>query len=227
MVEFLRDERGEARRKSGRRKLRLFACACLRGIWEVLRRPGSRTALYVAECVADGLKDARELARAHQAARGARLLEPYVAGSPYRQAAEAAVQVSAPRFGSGNYASVAHVPLAAAIAWAMYQAGAREDPDRARFVAARRSRVKLHADWLRDVFGNPFRPVTCKPAWRTPEARRLAKVAYEDRAFDRLPVLADVLEEAGCADAQLLVHLRGPDAHVRGCWALDLVRSVD
>jgi hypothetical protein len=37
----------------------------------------------------------------------------------------------------------------------------------------------------------------------------------------RLAVLADALEEAGCADAELLGHLRGPGLHVRGCWAVD------
>jgi hypothetical protein len=46
---------------------------------------------------------------------------------------------------------------------------------------------------------------------------------YDERAFDRLPVLADALEDAGCADADLLGHLRGPGPHVRGCWAVDLI----
>jgi hypothetical protein len=54
--------------------------------------------------------------------------------------------------------------------------------------------------------------------------------AYEGRVSpaggldaDRLAVLADALEDAGCADPDLLAHLRGPGPHVRGCWALDLV----
>jgi hypothetical protein len=42
---------------------------------------------------------------------------------------------------------------------------------------------------------------------------------------DRLAVLADALEEAGCADALLLAHLRSPGPHVRGCFALDAVRG--
>jgi hypothetical protein len=33
----------------------------------------------------------------------------------------------------------------------------------------------------------------------------------------------DALERAGCTDAELLGHLRGPGPHVRGCWAVDLV----
>ena len=52
---------------------------------------------------------------------------------------------------------------------------------------------------------------------------KLAQAIYEERDLRRLPVLADALEDAGCEDADLLGHLRGPGRHVRGCWALDLV----
>jgi hypothetical protein len=51
----------------------------------------------------------------------------------------------------------------------------------------------------------------------------LAEGIYADRAFDRLPILADALEDAGCDAAELLTHFRGPGVHARGCWALDLV----
>jgi hypothetical protein len=53
--------------------------------------------------------------------------------------------------------------------------------------------------------------------------RKLARGIYHERAFDRLPVLADALEEAGCTDETLLGHLRGPGPHVLGCWAVDLI----
>jgi hypothetical protein len=52
---------------------------------------------------------------------------------------------------------------------------------------------------------------------------RLVRGIHEERAFDRLAVLADALEEAGCADADILSHLRGPGPHVRGCWVVDLL----
>jgi hypothetical protein len=42
-------------------------------------------------------------------------------------------------------------------------------------------------------------------------------------AIVRAAVLADALEEAGCDDADLLGHLRGPGPHAHGCWALDLL----
>ncbi len=61
------------------------------------------------------------------------------------------------------------------------------------------------------------------PAWLTPTVVSLADALYRDRAFDRLPILADALEEAGCTNADVLLHCRQPAEHVRGCWVVDLV----
>jgi hypothetical protein len=74
-----------------------------------------------------------------------------------------------------------------------------------------------------EVFGNPFRPVAVDPSWLTTDVRLLADGIYEERAFDRLPILADALMDAGCANDALLGHLRSDGPHVRGCWALDLL----
>jgi hypothetical protein len=82
------------------------------------------------------------------------------------------------------------------------------------------------ADLLRDLCGNPFRPVSLDPAilkWKDSTIVRLAQGIYAERAFDRLPILADALEEAGCTNADILAHCRRPGAHVRGCWAVDLL----
>ncbi len=73
------------------------------------------------------------------------------------------------------------------------------------------------------TLGNPFRPVTLEPAWLTSTVRSLAEGIYAERAFDRMPILADALEEAGCDNADLLAHCRGDGPHVRGCWVVDLV----
>jgi hypothetical protein len=78
-------------------------------------------------------------------------------------------------------------------------------------------------DLVRDVFGNPFRPVNTVPAWLTSTVVELARGIYEERAFDRLPILADALQDAGCDSTDILDHCRGPGPHVRGCWVVDLV----
>jgi hypothetical protein len=72
-----------------------------------------------------------------------------------------------------------------------------------------------------DILGIPFRPVAFTPNWRSETAVALATGIYEDRAFDRLPILADALEEAGCDHADVLAHCRGPGPHARGCWVVD------
>jgi hypothetical protein len=79
------------------------------------------------------------------------------------------------------------------------------------------------ADYLRCFFGNPFRPVTFNPAWLTPTVKSLAEQIYNDRAFDRMPVLGDALEESGCTVAEVLEHCRNGGEHVRGCWVVDKV----
>jgi hypothetical protein len=76
---------------------------------------------------------------------------------------------------------------------------------------------------FRDIFGNPFRPVTVDPEWGTSTVVGIADGIYADRAFDRLPILADALQDAGCENSDLLDHCRGPGPHVRGCWVVDLV----
>jgi hypothetical protein len=76
---------------------------------------------------------------------------------------------------------------------------------------------------LGDVFGNPFRPVSCDSGWRTPAILAMAHTAYESDDFSFLSALADALEDAGCTDRAILDHLRGSGPHVRGCWAIDLI----
>ncbi len=80
---------------------------------------------------------------------------------------------------------------------------------------------KAQSALLRCIFGNPFRPVAFADSWRSETAVALATGIYEERAFDRLPILADALEEAGCDHADVLNHLRGPGPHARGCWVVD------
>jgi hypothetical protein len=80
-----------------------------------------------------------------------------------------------------------------------------------------------HLPLLRCIVGNPFRPVTCNPSWRTSTAVSLAEAIYAERAFDRLPILADALEEAGCTQPDVLTHCRGDGPHARGCWVVDLI----
>lgn len=78
---------------------------------------------------------------------------------------------------------------------------------------------------LHDIFGPlPFHDITCDPAWLTDTVRTLACGIYEQKAFERMPILADALQDAGCENEDILNHCRDTACeHVRGCWVLDLL----
>jgi hypothetical protein len=88
---------------------------------------------------------------------------------------------------------------------------------------------------LRCIFGSPFRPVAADAAWLAWHGGaivKLAQVVYEERELPsghldtaRLAILADLLEEAGATDPQLLGHLRSPGP-ARGQSAEKRVRQV-
>ena len=125
--------------------------------------------------------------------------------------------------------------LEAVLAWAETCAARAAKPGKSRptVMAFRRA----HADLFREIFGNPFQERTIVPEWmangggsvprwatRVSEtAKALADGIQTNQAFERLPILADALEESGCTDTELLAHMREPGRHVRGCWALELV----
>jgi hypothetical protein len=105
--------------------------------------------------------------------------------------------------------------------------------DDQRWADAKAAERSAQCRLLHDIVGNPFRPAAALDpacvAWRGEVVRELAWAAYDERLPEgtlepaRLVLLADALEDAGCIDAELLGHLRGPGPHVRGCWAVDLV----
>jgi hypothetical protein len=87
----------------------------------------------------------------------------------------------------------------------------------------RKPPVPAQAELLRDIFGNPFRPVAFSEPWRTDTAVSLARQMYESRDFSAMPILANALQDAGCSSAEILDHCRGCGPHGRGCWVVDLV----
>ncbi len=200
MLTFLRGRAGE-------RKVRLFACACCRRLWDLLGSPQARQAVEAAERYADGLADEAEVAAA--AAALAYVRRPAGAG-PRGFFAHAAV--------SYLFAAAEGGAVSGAAAVSSWACGADHSAGAA---------YAAQADLLRDVVGNPFRalprPGPAWLAWEGGTVPKLAAATYEERAFDRLPILADALEEAGCTEAGLLSHLRGPGPHARGCWAIDLL----
>jgi hypothetical protein len=210
------------------RRLLLFACACCRGLADRLDGP-SREALALAERYADDPATPVDLAGCHRGLWARRQ-----AGPPANEAtrlAEDAVRSlvwllvahTGTSAGSGT-PQRSPLPLraarqAASVSWLAHGVDRCGAPRR---WALRRARAAL-AELLRDLFA-PFGAPAVDPswvAWRGGLARGLAEEVATTAAFDRLPVLADALEDAGCGDAALLGHLRASKPHHRGCWALD------
>ncbi len=210
MLEFLRG-------KTSERKLRLFACACCRRVWNLLTDRYSRKALAVAERYADAEVSAEKLSFAWGDARRA----AQVVYRQERQTADAGAMWAVSALCEGD--------IDRALQAIGQAAGCEAYPDPSRSVDAQREQLHL----LRDIFGNPFRSTVVDSAWQTPTIVALTHAAYDNRilpagVFDpaRLAVLADALEESG-ADAEILGHLRCADLHVRGCWAVDLVLAKE
>jgi hypothetical protein len=79
---------------------------------------------------------------------------------------------------------------------------------------------------FREVVRGPYRPLYFRDAWRQWQDSTILRIAqgvYEDRAFHRLPILADTLLDSGCDSDELIAHCHSPGPHVRGCWAVDLI----
>jgi hypothetical protein len=203
LLRYLRVRHGL--RAPGRRRLRLFACACCRHL--------EREGLAFDDSVRQTLRVAEEHADGRV---------------PWQRLNQASYQVAAGR-GTPLARAVALIdPGEAALRTAQSAAGAYAwtcPPRQAGEVTIPRINAAF-VRYLRDIFGNPFRTVTADPAWlrwRDQTVPRLARALYEEGAFDRLPILADALEEAGCTRPDLLGHLRGPGPHALGCWVVDLL----
>jgi len=202
MLEFVKSRRAPDRRTF--RLFRLFACGCVRGAWDLVADPRSRRAVEVAERYADGQATAAELSDAKQAAQPAGVMRLNL------DAAFAAWCCTWDR------ASCTRARVHAFAA--LHQDGESTGED---YESA------AQASLLRCIFGALFRPPpVVDPAWLAWNGGTVAKLAaaiYDGRRFADLPILADALEDAGCADAAVLAHCRGGGEHVRGCWAVDLL----
>jgi hypothetical protein len=196
------------RTKAGRRKLRLFACAVCRLFWDRLPEECLRRAIEGTELVAEGVLPKEYLDSANRTIQeaGSNSLIAPGGNEPQKRLPfallDALTRHEAPRVAFG------------VVSYALPHAAHHGPPDANAIIV----------QFLRDVFGNPFRKVKFDKKWRTDTALSLARQMYEAREFSAMPILADALQDAGCDDDDILSHCRDAKAtHVRGCWVTDLV----
>lgn len=193
------------RGKVTHRKARLYGIACCRVTWSWMVEPQVRRAIDLSEAFSDDMSVQDELDMAVQQ-----------------------VTENHERVATGDTGGWALWHRLAAVL------NATGNPPRAKLVphhlaiSAIESGIDnpllgLATQFVRDIFGNPFRPVAVDAYWRSSAVTALAKSIYEEQRFDRLPILADALEDAGCENENILNHCRCDGPHVRGCWVVDLI----
>ena len=194
---------------SSPRRQRLLAVATCRVLGEWINYPAAHAALEVAETFADTGKTKAALRRSRQSLVVLRN-ELYAPSSPLIDGgvehALFGIQVAASE--NAVIGTVCHVIESLIIAEGIADQGAR----RTLFPV------------FRDIIGNPFRPISFSPSWRTETAVLLARQMYDSREFRAMPILADALQDADCDSDDILNHCRdAKQTHVRGCWVVDLV----
>jgi hypothetical protein len=215
MVEFLRG-------KASDRKLRLFAVACCRRIWHLINDQRSRIAVEIAESYVDGLATEAKVSTAREDADNVVDEQCYDLELPNN--VDAAIAAS-------NVVSTGTRELEQPVEIAYWTASHTQSALVAHIRDSERVPLKqlegtVQSNMARCIFGNPFHPVSINPAWLAWNHGTVQKIAqgiYDERALDRMPILADALEESGCTDIDILAHCRQPGEHVRGCWVVDLI----
>jgi hypothetical protein len=229
------------------RKLRLFACRCVRRIRNELLYQESEDAIVVAEQYADGHGGQCGLVRAQVGARQAiSSVRSEGEGWSAHNAAKAAWCITRCPRSNGSQAATFLVDVALQTIgyvlkslpeppnsdtkigrpneYVILTCGIMERPLGWVQMSPRRwAELAVQAEFLRDLFGNPFRQTQLDPAWLTDPVVALARTTYRERKWDLMPILGDALEEAGCTDETILHHCRGKNRHARGCWLLDLL----
>ena len=202
------------------RKLRLFAVACCRRIEHLLTDPRSRAGLAMMERYVDGRATKADLRKAIEGA--AKVTWDYERETDGRyQAATAACTALEDIQDDFQDIGEAAEHAADAVTGAIPEGTPYRDE---LYTAVHNDELNQQAALLRDIFGNPFRPVAVDPSWLTSDVLALARGIYDERAFDRMPILADALQDAGCDNDDVLTHCRDASrVHVRGCWVVDLL----
>jgi hypothetical protein len=216
MLEFLRGRVSE-------RKFRLFSVACCRRTWSFQNAVLSCKAGAISDAHADGLATEPMAGSVEGDAREWRGGVHRNGGAAVVLTGEEAVEV---------WAAVARpetVAMTVALMVAEEARAAGTDPgtiaamDEAANYGVVRREEQCQTALLREIIGDPFRPVTLDPSWITSTVTTLASQMYESRDFGAMPILADALQDAGCDNEDFLDHCRGSGPHVRGCWVVDLV----
>jgi hypothetical protein len=233
LVLYLQQLRRVTEGPGSRRKVRLFKIACCRLIWDQLSDERSRHVIEVCESHVeeqarrtDLAATARAAGRAVKDAARKHYHEPFAPDGTLN----AAVRLSSYATAAAHWAAYGDFQkkyFSTVVIENIITLMASREPDwnpAEHWSEAHARAAGIVANLVRCIFSNPFRAAAIDEAWSADKGStvaRMARAIYDERAFDRLPVLSDALEEAGCTDAAILKHCREDRHHARGCWVVD------
>jgi hypothetical protein len=197
MLQFVRG-------KASDRKLRLFAAAAFGRLAALLPDPRQRRGIEALEQLAEGTVTLDACRSVASGVRHAIPPDEWSPGSP-------------PPIIHSHYTALMLYREFCSSSIAVHAVHAADG--RAGGTEERREQARL----MRCIFGNPFRSRVVDARWLGPAVVSPARTIYAARAFDRLPILAEALEAAGCDNDELYAHCRDEGPHVRGCWVIDAV----
>ena len=176
---------------ASKRKYRLFSCNCVYSIWDRLEDERSKKAVEIAELFADGKATKEELIQARNAA--------------------SAASASYAAFDFDSYAAYAAAYAASYAAYAAASASASYAAYASYASYAAYGEFLLEEMFHKEEFTK----------WKNNNITQIAENIYENKQYELMPILADALEDSGCNNENILLHCRGENKHVRGCWVLD------
>jgi hypothetical protein len=220
MLEFLRD-------KTSDRKLRLFSVGCCRRLWRFLPENRGKRAVEVMELFIDGRTEDQERMEAGALCREAAdewCLSDVSYNELWRTLRTYRVVLSTVLGDIAQSAAIQSLNEAWRVEGIDRLIRDGTEQSNKQEIARLSSEIlPLYSPLIHDIFGNPFRPITINPSWLTSTVLTLATGIYQEKAFDRMPILADALQDAGCDNEDILNHCREPGEHCRGCFVVDLL----
>jgi hypothetical protein len=212
MFEFLGSRASE-------RKLRLLCGACARRVWNLLESTNLRDAVEVLEQYADDAIDEGAYRVTAFKSHPVQAYREDICSGGLRE------MISFAAYGVHRAMQLPFEIHNVSGSLDLFTRAIRAPADMHRFVPDDGERA-AQAKLVRELFGNLCGQVSFNAAWllwNDGTVRKIAQAVYDDRAFERMPILADALEDSGCDNADILRHCREPGEHVRGCWVVDLL----
>lgn len=191
------------------REHQFFACMCCRSIYDCLIDASSKNALIVAEQFLLGEATKEELIKARDTAyaTAGKIIYDGVNYDKLHAAAYAAAHTA-----SAASANTTNHAAAAARNASYTVAVTRKNV----YIATTTGEQKKQVIFSNEVH-NPGKD------FKHPDAAQMARAIRQERAWDQIKYLGDLLQDLGCDDKVILDHCYQDIEHGLGCWVVEMI----